>query len=146
MRLILETWRYFICKPLHTPERQIHRIHDQMHWTPFSINVYRGSLSSFLFSLSPTLYIFLSLSYTYTNARNVSSSVTQKYIHARKFITSPVPCLNARPRGHPSSFVMTSSHGNALGITGPLWGDTIHSQQFASQRTRDAEFWCFLLP
>ena len=40
--------------------------------------------------------------------------------------------------------MMTSWHGNAFHITGPLWGETTAHWRIPSQRTSDAEFQCFL--
>ena len=43
-----------------------------------------------------------------------------------------------------SVIMMTSSNGNVFFGTGPLWGDFTGHGGFPSQRTSDAELWCFL--
>ena len=40
--------------------------------------------------------------------------------------------------------LMTSCHGNAFRITGPLWGKPPVTFGFSSQRDNNAEFWIFL--
>ena len=41
--------------------------------------------------------------------------------------------------------MMTSSNGNILRVTGPLWGEFTGHQWIPITKASDAEFWCFLL-
>ena len=45
---------------------------------------------------------------------------------------------------HDMEHTMTSSHGTAFSITGPLWGESTDYQWISSQRTSNAELWCSL--
>ena len=45
---------------------------------------------------------------------------------------------------HRSGFMMTSSNGNILRFTGPLWGEFTGDRWIPLTKASEAELWCFL--